>query len=192
MGITRRLRRGAAALCAVALLTLAGAVLRAGAEEAWVVESEGYTLREAPKPGAKSVGSVKVGERVFVLGRAAGWIQVETGERRGWVTESGIGAEAPASLRLGPLQERVSGLEASVGRLEGERASLQEENRRLGERVAELEDALSRSRREAAEARTSGRLGVMALGGGLVILGWIAGYALAALRRRGGTRYTIG
>jgi hypothetical protein len=175
----------------LAVATLA--VHPAAAEEAWVVESEGWTLRDAPKLGGKPVGSVRVGEKVFVTGRAPGWVRVETGDRAGWVTESGIGADAPPSLQLEPLRERLAALEAGTSRLEGERAGLQEENARLGARVGELEESLARTRKDATDARASGRTGAVALGGGLVIVGWLAGYAFAALRRRGGgTRYTIG
>lgn len=181
----------AAAAFAASLLPLP--VSPARAEEAFVVEVESYSLREAPRGAAKATGRVKVGEKVFVVGRSAGWAQVEAGDRKGWLAEQGIGAEPPAALRLAPLQERVSGLETSVQELAAERTSLQEENARLSSRVGELEQSLGRAQKEAAAARSSSRIGEVALGGGLVIVGWLAGYGFAAARRRSGsTRYHIG
>ncbi len=181
-----------AVLGAAALAAFPPAVPPVSAEEAWVVESEGWTIREGPKLGSKPLGSVRVGERVSVVGRAPGWVRVQAGDRTGWVTESGIGVEPPASLQLEPLRERLAQLEAGTGGLESERAALQAENLRLGSRVGELEQSLARARKDADEVRTSGRLGVLALGGGLVIVGWIAGFAFASLRRRSAARYTIG
>ena len=183
----------AAGIVAGVLFALTPAAAPVMAEEAWVVASEGWTMRAAPKLGAKPVGSVRVGEKVSVTGRAPGWVEVEAGGRKGWVTESGIGADAPESLQLEPLRERVATLAAGASRLESDRAGLQEENLRLDSRVGELEQSLARARKEAVDVRASGRTWAIALGGGLVILGWIGGYAFAALRRRGGgTRYTIG
>lgn len=182
---------GLAAAAAALLLPLSA--LPARAEEVYVVDVDSYTLREAPRGAAKATGRVKVGEKVFVVGRAEGWVQVETGDRKGWLAAQGVGAEPPASTRLGPLQERVGALETGVQELAAEKTALQEENARFSSRVGELEQSLARSRKEAADARAAGKTGAIALGGGLVILGWLAGYGFAAARRRGAsTRYHLG
>lgn len=174
------------ALCLVALLLLPVVV---AAEEAFIVEMEGYTLRSAPKVSGLASGRVKVGTRVLVTGRTSGWVQVEAGDQKGWLSESAVGSELPASVRLGPVQERVAALETNLQTLEAEKKGLQEENARLGSRVGELEQSFARAKKEAVDARATGRFREMALGGGLVILGWLAGYAL---RRRGGSsRYRI-
>jgi len=187
-------RRNLLAAGLAALLALAPAAAPAAPEDAWIVEIDSYTMRAAPKTGSKVVGRARLGEKVRVLGRDDGWAEIETGEGRGWVIDSAVGREAPAVSLVGPLQDRVGGLEASVASLEAERDTLRADNTALEARVGELEEALERARRDAASARGSGRFREMALGGGLVVLGWIAGFAFAALRRRraAGTRYTIG
>lgn len=173
-------------LCVIGLLLIPR---RVAAEEAYIIEMGGYTLRGAPKVTAAVAGRVKVGDKVFVTGRTSGWVQVETVDQKGWLSESAVGSELPASIRLGPIQERVSGLEVSLRNLEEEKKNLQEENVRLGSRVGELEKSYERARKEVADARASGRFREIALGGGLVIIGWLAGYAL---RRRGGSsRYRM-
>lgn len=163
------------------------------AEEAFIVDIKGYVLRSAPGIAAGVAGRVKVGDKVFVTGRNSGWVQVEIGDQQGWLLESAIGGEPPASIQLGPVQERLAALEAGAQDLENQKQSLQHENIRLGSRITELETQLARAKKEIIDTRSSGRFKELALGGGLVIVGWLAGYALAALsRRRGGSsRYRI-
>lgn len=189
--MTRFVSGSAHLIAAAAVLLLAAA---AAAEEAYVVEMSSYVLRSAPRSGAPSVGRVQVGERVFVIDRDAGWAQVEIGDRKGWLPETGVGTNAPAVNSLGPMQERIAGLEARVAESEGEKTALREENSRLGARISELEQTVQHSSGAVAAAKSSVRFREMALGGGLVILGWLAGYGFAAARRsrRGATRYEIG
>jgi uncharacterized protein YgiM (DUF1202 family) len=172
-------------LCTAALLLLPATLV---AEDAYIVEMDGFSLRSEPKPGSPTTGRIKIGEKVVVTSRATGWVQVEKGELKGWLSESAVKNEPPASLRLGPMQERLAALESTASDLETEKKGLAEENARLATRVGELETACDKAKKEVAEVRSAGHFREIALGGALVIIGWLAGFAV---RRRSGGRYQI-
>jgi len=160
------------------------------AEEAYIVEMGSYPVRSGPGLSSPVLGRIKVGEKVEVLARSSGWAQIAAPEIKGWVVETGVGAEPPAILAAGPLQERVSALEAGLQGLEEEKRALLEENSRLSGKAADLEKEAGGLRSAAAAAPRRERLWTMGLGGALVILGWVAGFALS--RRRGSPgRYRI-
>jgi hypothetical protein len=87
------------------------------------------------------------------------------------------------------MQERLAVLETSVTALETEKTALAEENARLAARVGEIEAAYDKSKKEVANVRSAGHFREIALGGGLVIIGWLAGFAVR--RRSGSGRYQI-
>lgn len=179
---------GALAICVLALSPPATIL----AEEVYVVEMTSYALRDAPKSSAKIIGRVRVGQKVAAPAREGGWVLLDTGEHRGWIPESGVGAEEPALARVGPLEERVAALESERATLASESRSLREERGRASSRVAALESELAQVRGDKASSRTMARVTAMALGGALVIVGWIAGWAFASRgRSRGGTRYRL-
>lgn len=170
-------------LGAAVLLLFRGSPLPA-AEGGYVVGLSTYPLRDTPQFSSPAVARLPVGEEVTVLEEREGWTLVQTKERSGWMPDSVIGKEIPPALRLGPLQERVKKTERRLNGLVEENKSLQQENATLSEQAGVLEKELEKERSRAAGARNLQRFSGIALGGGLVIFGWITGYALAATSRR--------
>lgn len=170
----------------VALLALFSTAF--AAESGYVVGLGSYPLRGNPQFSSPSIGRVRVGERVNIVERGSGWVRIEVGEKTGWVLESIVGRKPPAALQLGPLRARLKDLEVNLGEQLEENEVLREDSARLAERVAVLEKDLKKSQKIVAESRSYQRLWGIALGGGLVIFGWIAGYSLAALSRRRGSK----
>jgi hypothetical protein len=99
-----------------------------------------------------------------------------------------VGKEAPANLRLGPLQDRMREMTTGLGRLEGENKNLKKENAELAERVSSQAGDLEKVRQATSSTRNAQKLRLIALGGGLVIFGWITGYALASAVHRPGSK----
>jgi hypothetical protein len=146
-------------------------------------------LREEPQFSAEPAMRLPVGQELTILEEQQGWVKVRVGDREGWMPVSVVGNEAPANLRLGPLQERMRELETGIGRLENENRELKAENSELGEKVSSQAEDLESVRRATSRSRNMEKLKYIALGGGLVIFGWITGYALAsAVHRPGGSK----
>ncbi len=160
----------------------------AAAQAAYVTGLQTYPLRDTPQFSSPAVERLSVGEKVTILEEQEGWIRIQSAKGAGWMPESVIGREPPPGLRLGPLQKRNKEIEENLAALAKEKNALQDENGKLGERVRTLEGELEEARSSVSWARALRRFGGMALGGGLVIFGWITGYALAALSRRRGTK----
>ncbi len=170
-----------------ALLLFCGSPLSA-AEGGYVVGLSTYPLRETPEFSSPAVARLPVGEKVTILEEREGWTLVKAKERSGWMPDSVIGRESPPALKLGPLQERVKKMDSRLSGLVEENKSLQQENVTLSEQAGALEKELEKARSRAAGARNLQRFSGVALGGGLVIFGWITGYALAATSRRRGAK----
>jgi len=152
----------------------------AAAEPGFVTGLSTYPLRETPQFSDPPAVRLPVGTKLTVLERQEGWIRVKAGEKTGWMPDSVIGKEAPPALQIGPLRQRMKETENRLGRLVEENKDLQGGNESLSERVTLLEEELASSRSVASRARNSQRFQGVALGGGLVIFGWITGYALAS------------
>ena len=60
------------------------------------------------------LGRIKVGEKVDILGRSSGWAQVASPQIKGWVVETGLGAEPPAAVSVAPLREQLSSLRTFI------------------------------------------------------------------------------
>jgi len=170
------------ALWASALLTIILVFPSApvAAEKAFVAGLQTYPLRDTPQFSAPAATRLPVGTGLTVLERRDGWVSVRAGEDTGWMPDSVVGEKAPAVVRLEPLQERAGAAEARVGKLSRENDGFKERNESLAGRVASLEADLEEARGLASGARRSRRLQGMALGGGLVLFGWVTGYALAS------------
>jgi len=168
--------------CAVSLLWILLIVPPAvhSAETGFVFGLATYPLRDTPQFSAIAAVRLHVGTRLVVLERKDGWIRVRAGEETGWMPDSVVRDKAPPAVQLGPLQGRVKEAEARLGKLVRENDDLNGRNDSLAERVTLLEEELEDSRGLASGARSSRRLQGMALGGGLVLFGWVTGYALAA------------
>ena len=159
------------------------------AEQGYVEGLSTYPLREEPQFSAEPAMRLPVGQKLTILEEQQGWVKVRVGDRNGWMPTSVVGKEAPANLRLGPLQERMRELETGIGRLEDENRELKAENDELGKRVSSQAEDLEDVRRATSRARNMEKLKHIALGGGLVIFGWITGYALAsAVHKPGGAK----
>ena len=124
------------------------------------------------------------GTRVLILEEQAGWIRVRAGDRTGWMPESVIGRTAPPSVQLGPMKSRMEQMESNLSSLGRENNMLRDENTALNEKVSTLRESLEKSERSADRTRNLQRTWDIALGGGLVIFGWITGYALASASKR--------
>jgi hypothetical protein len=145
-------------------------VAAAAAEQGYVEGLSTYPLREEPQFSAEPAMRLPVGQELTM-------------------PVSVVGNEAPANLRHGPLQERMRELETGIGRLENENRELKAENSELGEKVSSQAEDLESVRRATSRSRNMEKLKYIALGGGLVIFGWITGYALAsAVHRPGGSK----
>lgn len=162
--------------------------LPAAAETGYVTGLQTYPLRDTPQFSSPAVERLPVGEKVTIVEEREGWIKVQSAKGAGWMPESVIGQEAPPALQLGPLQKRNREIESSLGTLAKEKNALLDENGILVEKVRTLEGEIEEARSSDSWARAFRRFGGMALGGGLVIFGWITGYALAAISRRKGTK----
>lgn len=185
-------RRRAAGVSSAAFLALAlvAAHSSAGAaEEGYISGLGSYPLRDTPQFSAEPASRLETGTKIAILEQQAGWIKVRSGNQTGWMPESVIGRQAPPSVQLGPLKSRVEQMESNLNTLVRENNMLKDENVALNEKVSSLRESLEKSRRSADRTRNLQRTWDIALGGGLVIFGWIAGYALAAAsRRKGSTR----
>jgi hypothetical protein len=152
----------------------------AAAESGFVTGLNTYPLRENPQFSDPPAARLPVGTKLTLLERREGWVHVKAGEKTGWMPNSVIGKEAPPAVRIGPLRERMKETESRLGRLVEENNGLQGRNESLSERVTLLEEELASSRSVVSRARNSKMFQGVALGGGLVIFGWITGYALAS------------
>lgn len=150
------------------------------AERGFIAGLESYPLRDTPQFSAPAAARLPVGTGLTILERKDGWVSVKVGEQSGWMPDSVIGEKAPAVVQLEPLQERAKAAEARVGKLSRENDGFKERNESLAERAVSLEAELEEARELSSGARNSRRLQGMALGGGLVLFGWITGYALAS------------
>lgn len=146
----------------------------------YVAGLRNFPLRDTPQFSASPIARLPVGTRVSILEEKDGWVRVKTGEGQGWMPESVISEETPAAVQLGPLQARVKETDARFEKISRENGELKEKNSGLETRVAVLEGELEEVEDLVSGARTSRRLQGMALGGGLVLFGWLTGYALAS------------
>lgn len=170
------------------LLPLALAATAPAAEQGFVEGLSTYPLREEPQFSAEPAMRLPVGQELTILEEQQGWVRVRVGDRAGWMPTSVVGKEAPANLRLGPLQDRMREMESGIAKLERENRDLKEENAGLAESVSTQADDLEKVRRATSSTRNAQKLRLIALGGGLVIFGWITGYALAAAVHRPGSK----
>jgi hypothetical protein len=161
-------------------LLLGSPVAPLAAEAGFVAGLASYPLRDSPQFSAPAAARLPVGTGLTILERKDGWVSVRAGEKSGWMPNSVVGGKAPAVVQLEPLQERARAAEARVGKLSRENDGFKERNEGLAERVATLEEELEEVRGLASGTRSSRRLQGMALGGGLVLFGWVTGYALAS------------
>jgi len=164
----------------LAALLLGSPAMPLAAERGYVAGLASYPLRDTPQFSAPAATRLPVGMGLTVLERKDGWVSVRAGEKSGWMPDSVVGGEAPAVVQLEPLQERTRAAEARVGKLSRENDGFRERNESLEERVVSLVEDLDEARELASGARGSRRLQGMALGGGLVLFGWVTGYALAS------------
>jgi hypothetical protein len=168
-------------LRAVILVCLALYARPAEAAEAGFVSGlNTFPLRDTPQFSAAPVARLPVGTRLSILENKDGWVRVRTGEEEGWMPDSVVSGEPPAGIQLGPLKAKAKEAEARFERVSLENSELKEKNSGLEERVAFLEEELEEVEDIVSGARTSRRLQGMALGGGLVLFGWLTGYALAS------------
>jgi hypothetical protein len=168
-------------LAAVLMALLPGSpAVSLAAETGFVAGLESYPLRDTPQFSAPAAARLPVGTGLTILERKDGWVSVRAGEKSGWMPNSVVGGKEPAVVQIEPLQERARSAEARVGKLSRENDGFKERNEGLAERVASLEEDLEEARGLASGARGSRRLQGMALGGGLVLFGWVTGYALAS------------
>jgi hypothetical protein len=173
--------RAGAALSALLLWALLCASLPVAAAEPGFVTGLGtYPLRENPQFSDPPAARLPVGTKLTVLERREGWVRVKVGEKTGWMPVSVIGKEAPPAVQIGPLRQRMKETESRLGKLTEENKVLQGRNESLSARVTLLEEELASSRSVVSRARNSKVFQGVALGGGLVIFGWITGYALAS------------
>ncbi len=166
-------------------LALALAAAPAGsAETGYIVGLNTYPMREAPQFSDPAVARITVGEKVTIIEKQSGWFRIRAGEKSGWMPESVVGFEAPAVIQVGPLRRKAEEMEGNLTRLVRENNTLKDENEKLLSQVTALGEDVEGYREKVAGARNYQRLSTIALGGGLVIFGWVAGFALASASRR--------
>ncbi len=167
----------------LALLLLAAAPA-GSADAGYVVGLSTYPIREAPQFSNPAVARIRVGEKVTILEKQPGWFRIKAGEKTGWMPESVVGPDAPPAVQIGPLRRKAEEMEGNLTRLVRENNTLKDENEKLLSRVTDLGKDVEECRKKVAGARNYQRLSTIALGGGLVIFGWVAGFALASASRR--------
>jgi len=121
---------------------------------------------------------------VSILEKQLGWQRIRAGEQTGWMPDSVISRDAPPAVQIGPLRRKAEEMEGNLTRLVRENSSLKDENEKLLAQVTDLGEGAEDYRKKIAGARNYQRLSAIALGGGLVIFGWVAGFALAVASRR--------
>jgi hypothetical protein len=176
-------RRGALAL-GLALVLVMAAAPAGSADTGYVVGLNTYPIREAPQFSDPAVARATVGEKITILERQTGWFRIKAGEKTGWMPESVVGTDAPPAVLVGPLRRKAEEMEGNLTRLVRENSSLKNENEALLSQVADLGEGVETYQKKIAGARNYQRLSAIALGGGLVIFGWVAGFALAVASRR--------
>jgi len=175
-------------LFGISLVLLLFSTQPLAAETGYVVGLSVYPLRDTPQFSSPAIARLLVGEKVTIVEEESGWIKVRTRKITGWMPESVIGRKSPPSVQLEPLRQRVKELDGSVDRLKEENSTLREDNERLSKRLDSLGSELEGAKSSAISARSYQRFWGVALGGGLVIFGWITGFALASISRRRGTK----
>jgi uncharacterized protein YgiM (DUF1202 family) len=173
-------RRGGWLTLAFALGASAlGATGQAGAETAWVRGEVRLNLRAEPGSEQRILGTVGVGEAVEVLERDPVYARVRSaGGVEGWLPTSRLDDTAPASARLGEveqqtteLRERLAAAGAEIQELRAARQALETER--------EEQAARQQREREAAARRDALRWPDWVAGASL----FAAGMALGALLR---------
>ena len=177
---------------AVVLCISCPAAAEAG-EKAYIVGLATYPLREEPQFANPAISRLKVGERIEILERIPGWVRIKADGQVGWLLESVVDTRTPAEAELAPLRQRLGTLETGLDKATEENGVLTKENEKLTGEVTVLQRDLDDSRRLLRNSRSYQRLWGVALGGGLVIFGWITGYALAARSRKKSSsgKYTL-
>jgi len=165
-------------------LVLLAAAPAGSADTGYVVGLSTYPIREQPQFSDPAVVRISVGKKVTILEKQTGWFRVRAGERTGWMPESVIGLKAPATVQVGPLRRKAEEMEGNLTRLVRENNTLKDENEKLLARATDLEEGVEMYRKKIAGARNYQRLSAIALGGGFVIFGWVAGFALAVASRK--------
>ncbi len=178
-------RRGALTVgLALALASALAAAPAGSADAGYVVGLNTYPIREAPQFSDPAVARITVGDKVTILEKQNGWFRIRAGEKSGWMPESVVGLEAPATVQVGPLLRKAEEMEGNLTRLVRENSTLKNENEKLLSQVTDLGEEVEKYQKKIAGARNYQRLSTIALGGGLVIFGWVAGFALAVASRR--------
>jgi hypothetical protein len=166
------------------LVLLTAAVPAGSADTGYVIGLSTYPIREAAQFTEQAVARIAVGKKVTILEKQPGWYKIRTGEQTGWMPNSVIGLDAPPAVQIGPLRRKAEEMESNLTRLVRENSSLKAENEKLLAQVTDLGEGAEDYREKIAGARNYQRLSAIALGGGLVIFGWVAGFALAVASRR--------
>jgi SH3 domain protein len=140
---------------ALAVALVLGLSAPAAAETAWVRGEVRLNLRSGPGSEQSILGTVAVGEAVEVLERGPVYARVRSSEgREGWLPLSRLDASAPATARLGDVEQEMAGLrerlkaaDDEIGTLRAARQALETE--REEQAVREQRELEAAARREA-------------------------------------------
>jgi hypothetical protein len=151
----------------------------------WIADQLRVELRTGPGERHNTLRVLESGERVQKLSEADGWIQVRASDgAEGWVPDGAVTSTAPASQRLGRLEQELEAARARVAELQkqlGAQGAPAAEVARLRARVAELE---GHPPEPAAPPGSSSPWQTLAMGALIMLLGMAIGLVLP----RGGVR----
>lgn len=129
-------------LAALTSFLICANTIAAETPEAMFVKPANMNLLAAPAPDALAAGQVSPGDRVTVLERQAGFVNVQAGDgTQGWLAEDHLTVSPPADIRVAELEEENSGL--------------QEQLSQLNEQINQLRTQLNRAQSQARNAETA-------------------------------------
>jgi hypothetical protein len=154
------------------------------AETAWIRGDLKLNFRASPSSQATPLGILETGDSVEILERRAGWVRVQHDEAIGWIPESYLDPEGPATERLRELEGELAGLREELATARLEIAALQETESTLRTRDVEREALLQQLDEDNRVLRAGERWPFLIMGAAILGAGLIGGL----LMRGGATR----
>jgi len=105
-----RLEWGPSALLALGVALALGALLAFAAAQNTGTALKPDEIKSEPFKDAKTVGQIAKGERVEILARQSGWLQVKAGSKRGWVRMLSVRRGEAARTDVGKEASGVAGM----------------------------------------------------------------------------------
>lgn len=152
----------------------------------YVTESTWMNIRSGPIMDSKVVGRVKSGDALEILKEEEGWSYVRTASgTEGWMVSSLLKEEKPAFLQMAEITRTTEEQSQLL-------VKLTKENEILKQHVQtsqKEQEELKRLQNENKQLKDRQKLIWVALGAGILLLGWVLGLITSRLSGRGRNKY---